>query len=58
MIKIFDSRGILVKMQRGMVLQGSNQFSIDMKPLASGVYSLFPDWDNGQMKKTVQVLKQ
>ena len=58
MIKIFDSKGSLVKMQRAMVLQGSNQFNVDMKPLASGVYSVSIDWNNGQMKKTVQVLKQ
>jgi hypothetical protein len=58
MIKIFDSKGSLVKMQRAMVLQGSNQFNVDMKPLASGVYSITIDWNNGQMKKTVQVIKQ
>ena len=58
MIKIFDSKGALVKMQRAMVLQGSNQFNVDMKSLASGVYSVSIDWNNGQMKKTVQVLKQ
>jgi len=58
MIKIFDSKGSLVKMQKAMVLQGSNQFSVDMKPLVSGVYSVSIDWNNGQMRKTVQVLKQ
>ena len=58
MIKIFDSKGSLVKKQRAMVLQGSNQFNVDMKPLPGGIYSLSIDWDNGQMKKTIQVLKQ
>jgi hypothetical protein len=58
MIKIFDSKGSLVKKQRAMVLQGSNQFNVDMKPLPGGIYSLSIDWNNGQMKKTVQVLKQ
>ena len=58
MIKIFDSKGSLVRMQRAMVLQGSNQFNVDMKTLASGVYSVSIDWNNGQMKKTVQVWKQ
>jgi hypothetical protein len=58
MIKLFDSKGSLVKMQRAMVLLGSNQFNVDMKPLASGIYSISIDWNNGQMKKTVQVLKQ
>src|SRR5688572_6441564 len=58
MIKVFDSKGALVKMQRAMALQGNNQFSVDMNPLTSGVYSLSIDWNNGLMKKTVQVLKQ
>jgi photosystem II stability/assembly factor-like uncharacterized protein len=58
MIKIFDSKGSLVKMQSAMVLQGGNQLNVDMKPLASGVYSVSIDWNNGQMKKTVQVWKQ
>jgi hypothetical protein len=58
MIRISDSKGALVKMQRAMVLQGSNQLSVDMKRLANGIYSVSIDWNNGQMKKTVQVLKQ
>jgi Secretion system C-terminal sorting domain len=58
MIKIFDGKGALVKIQRAMVLQGSNQFSVDMKSLSSGVYSVSIDWNNGLMKKNVQVLKQ
>ena len=57
-IKLFDSRGALVKVQAATVLQGSNQFSIDMRSLASGVYSLSVDWNNGQTIKIAQVLKQ
>jgi len=58
MIKLFDSKGALVKVQKATVLQGSNQFSVDMKSLTNGVYQLYLDWNNGQMKKTIQVLKQ
>ena len=58
MIKIFDSKGSLVKMQSNMILQGSNLFSVDMKLLVSGVYSVSIVWNNGQIKKAVQVLKQ
>ena len=58
MIKVFDSKGALAKIQKTAVLQGSNQISIDMKSLANGVYHLSTEWNNGQMKKTVQVLKQ
>jgi hypothetical protein len=58
MINIFDSKGSLVKMQKDMILQGSNQLNVDMKPLTSGIYLISIDWNNGQMKKTVQVWKQ
>jgi hypothetical protein len=58
MIRIFDSKGAIVKVQRAMALQGSNQFSVDMKLLASGIYSISINWNNGKMEKTVQVLKQ
>ncbi len=58
MIKVFDSKGALVKIQKATVLQGSNQLSIDLRSLANGVYLLSVDWNNGQMKKAVQVLKQ
>jgi hypothetical protein len=58
MIKIFDSKGGLVKVQSATVLQGSNQLSADMRSLANGMYSLSVDWNNGQMKKVIQVLKQ
>lgn len=57
-IKIFDSKGALVKEQKSNLSQGNNQLSIDMRSLANGVYSLSVDWNNGQMKKAVQVLKQ
>jgi hypothetical protein len=58
MIKIFDSKGSLVKIRNATVLQGSNQLSIGMQSLASGVYSLSVSWNNGQSKKTMQILKQ
>ena len=58
MIKVFDSRGALIRMQKATVLQGSNQFCVDMKSLPGGVYSVTIDWSNGQAKKTVQVVKQ
>ena len=58
MIKIFDSKGALVKEQKYTLSQGNNQLSIDMRSLTNGIYSLSVNWNNGQMKKTVQVLKQ
>ena len=57
-INVFDSKGALVKMQSATLLQGSNQLSVDIRSLANGVYSVSADWNNGQMKKAVQVVKQ
>jgi hypothetical protein len=58
-IKIFDSKGSLVKVQNAKILPGSNQIRTDIESLADGVYSLQVVWNNGdQMKKTVQVIKQ
>ena len=58
MIKIFDSKGSLVKIQRATILQGINQLSVGMQSMANGVYSLSIYWNNGQSKKTMQILKQ
>ena len=58
LIKLFNSNGVLVKVQKVTVLQGSNQLGIDMKSLANGVYHLSAEYNNGQMKKTMQVVKQ
>jgi hypothetical protein len=57
-VKIFDSRGALVKMQKSTVLAGSNQFRIDTRTLPNGVYSLHADWNHGQIQKTIQIIKQ
>ena len=57
-IKLFDSKGALVKKQKAMLLPGSNQLNLDMRSLPSGVYSLSVQWNNGQTERTTQVLKQ
>jgi len=57
-IKLFDSKGALVKTQKATVLQGSNQFKTDIQSLANGVYSLSVEWNDGQDRKTMKVLKQ
>ena len=57
-IKMYDSKGALVKMQNAPVLQGSNQLAVDIKSLANGVYTLSISWNNGQSGKSAQVLKQ
>jgi hypothetical protein len=57
-IRLFDSRGALVKITKAAVLQGDNQFVVDVQFLASGVYVLSVSWGSGQMQKTMQVVKQ
>jgi hypothetical protein len=57
-IRLFDSKGALVKMQQATVLVGSNQLTIDMRSLASGVYHVSVGWNDGQLRKTISVLKQ
>jgi hypothetical protein len=58
MIKVFDSKGALVKVQKATVSQGSNLISVDMKSIPKGVYSLAVYWDNGQSKKTIKLIRQ
>ena len=57
-IKVFDSKGALVQVRKETVVQGNNQLRVDIKSLANGPYSFYIEWNNGQMSKTVQVMKQ
>ena len=57
-IKIFDSKGALVKVQKTKIFPGSNQLRTDIRSFANGVYSLHADWNSGQMKKTVKIIKE
>jgi hypothetical protein len=58
LIKVFDSKGALVKEQQSNILQGNNQISVDLKRFAAGVYHLSTEWNKGQIKKTAQLVKQ
>ena len=57
-IKLVDSKGALMKEQRVNVLQGSNQFSIDLGYLPKGMYTVLTEWNNGKNKNTAQIIKQ
>lgn len=57
-IRVFDSKGALVRIQKAAVLPGTNQLRVDMGSLANGVYTLYIGWNNGKMKKGIPVLKQ
>ncbi|MEP7232877.1 MAG: T9SS type A sorting domain-containing protein [Ginsengibacter sp.] len=58
LMQLFDSKGALVKTQRGNLLQGNNQLSVDITSLINGVYYLQAEWNNGQGQKPMQVIKQ
>lgn len=58
LIKVFDSKGALVNVQKTAISRGSNLIRVDMKSKPIGVYSLAVYWDNGQSKKTIQVIRQ
>ncbi|MBI3140175.1 MAG: T9SS type A sorting domain-containing protein [Sphingobacteriales bacterium] len=57
-IKIYDSKGTLVKKQLNQLLPGSNQINIDMSRLPAGVYNVEAEWGNGQSGKTAMIIKQ
>jgi hypothetical protein len=57
-IKVFDSKGALVKKQTATLLSGNNLLNVYLKGMARGTYQLLVEWNNGQMKKTVQLIKQ
>jgi len=57
-ISIFDSKAALVKKQTATLLSGNNLLNVYLKGLAAGSYLLSVEWNNGQKKKTVQIIKQ
>jgi trimeric autotransporter adhesin len=58
LIKIFDSKGALVKTQQASLAAGNNQLNIDLSQFAKGIYHISAEWDNGQVKRTAQLIRQ
>lgn len=56
-IKVFDSKGSLLRLQKNELLIGSNQLNIDMQKLPAGTYHVAVEWNNGQTQKSVNVIK-
>ena len=56
-IKVLDAKSALMQIKKVTAMKGSNRFSIDASSLASGIYSLSISWNNGQMNKVIQLLK-
>jgi len=45
-------------MQQEDLSQGRNQVMVDVTSLTNGIYYLYAEWNNGQMKKSMEVVKQ
>ena len=58
LIKLIDTKGSTVKMQQEDLSQGRNQVMVDVTSLTNGIYYLYAEWNNGQMKKSMEVVKQ
>ena len=56
-LEIFDSKGSLVKKQNVTILQGNNRISVDLTSLASGVYQIRANWNNGQNETLTRFMK-
>jgi len=57
-MKLFDSKGALVKKQDAMILNGINQLTLKTDFLPAGAYTLVVEWGSGQLKKAIHVIKQ
>ncbi|HEY0677976.1 MAG TPA: T9SS type A sorting domain-containing protein [Chitinophagaceae bacterium] len=57
-IKLFDSKGAMLKLQQSTLLRGSNQVVLDMKTFSNGVYHLSVTWYNGKTQRNLRVVKQ
>lgn len=57
-MKLFDSKGALVKKQDITILNGMNQVTMELASLPAGAYHLLVDWNNGERKRTALLIKQ
>lgn len=56
-LKLFDSKGALVKRISVDIRLGSNQFNVDLTNLPAEVYVLMAEWGNGQSKVSSRIVK-
>ncbi|MGB4844131.1 MAG: T9SS type A sorting domain-containing protein [Ferruginibacter sp.] len=57
-LKLFDSKGALVKEQHSILLAGDNLVSIPVENLAKGIYHLLAEWDNANIRKSQKIIRQ
>ena len=56
-IKIVDDKGALISWQQDDLHPGNNILKVDMKKLTPGTYLVVSNWLNGQMQKTMTIVK-
>jgi len=56
-IRLFNPKGDLIREQEAFLSPGSNQFNLDLRSLAAGVYIANFLWDHGHFARTVQLMK-
>ncbi len=57
-IKVFDSRGAVVKRQQYALLQGNNLLSLKTDNLTPGAYYVLAEWAGGRSQQSVKFIKQ
>lgn len=57
-IRVFDNKGAFVSEQYNVLPAGSNQLSIDFTRLTAGLYHVVAEWDNGNQKKVLKVVRE
>jgi hypothetical protein len=57
-IRLFDSKGALIKQQESILLRGTTQLIIDTKNIAPGMYYVTVNWNDGMNNKTIKLVKQ
>jgi hypothetical protein len=57
-IKVYDSKGSLSLSQQQAVMAGSNQLTVDMNGLSAGTYHVAVEWNSGNTRKIVSIIKQ
>ncbi|HET9824803.1 MAG TPA: T9SS type A sorting domain-containing protein [Chitinophagaceae bacterium] len=57
-LKLYDSKGSLIKIVTVSLFPGNNQLNVDLESLPKGNYLLQAEWSNNQMSKTSIISKQ
>jgi hypothetical protein len=57
-LKVYDGKGSMILQQTGKLTPGDNNVNMNIQYLASGVYWVMMDWNNGAERKTVRIVKQ